>query len=137
MARSVVKLKENWGAIDDIIREKSRVALAEAADTCLSTIEEIWPTNNNMFHTERVEGTVDGYKSGVSAEHDKKHIAHFHDHGTLGSLRRGSRTTPKRPRLRNYSMTRPDGSPTGIAPLRFYGKGRGAGRKALLRSLGI
>lgn len=135
MARSTVKLYKNFDVVNDEIKRLARAGLEAAADQALETINGEWP--HGGFHTERVEGTVDGFKSGVSAQYDKKHIAHFHDHGTLGSFRRGSRTEPKRPRKRKYSMTRKDGSPTGIRAKRFYGKGRAAGKRALLRKLGI
>lgn len=135
MPTATIKVFEHWPVITDHVRKEARVGLAVAAEVALTTIEGIWP--HGGMHTERVEATVSGFKSGVSAAHDKKHIAHFHDHGTLGHFRRGGRTEPKRPRKREYKLKRADGSPTGIAAKRFYGKGRTEGRKALLRSLGL
>ena len=135
MAVTTVKLFYHWEVIDQQVKLLAREGLAAAASSALAEIEGIWP--HGGMHTERVEATVSGFKSGVSAAHDKKHIAHFHDHGTLGNFRRGTRTEPKRQRKRNYKMTREDGTPTGIVAKRFYGKGRAAGRRALLRRLGI
>lgn len=135
MARTTVKLFQNFPAITAEVELLAKVGLDKAEDACLSEIQSIWA--HGGMRTEGVSATPSGFKSGVSAAHDKKHIAHFHDHGTLGNFRRGSRTTPKRPRKRQYSMTREDGSPTGIEAKRFYGKGRAAGKRALLRSLGL
>jgi len=128
-----IKLYENWPAITEEVRKKAQVALGRAEEAALAEITGIWP--HGGMHLEGVHPTVDGFASGVSAAHDKKHIAHFHDHGTLGNFRRGARTEPKRPRKRNYKMTRPDGEPTGIKAKRFYGKGRVAGKRALTASL--
>lgn len=132
---SSVKLYQHWGVINEEVKRLAAHALEVAEEDALQTIENIWP--HGGMHVEGVSGTLDGFKSGVSAAPDKKHIAHFHDHGTLGNFRRGKRTTPKRPRKRDYKMTRPDGSPTGIKAQRFYGKARTSGRRALLHSLGL
>lgn len=135
MPTATIKLFQNWPVITEEVERKAKRGLARAEDAALAEIVSIWP--HGGMHTEGVRPTVSGFVSGVSAAHDKKHIAQFHDHGTLGNFRRGSRTQPKRPRKRNYKMTREDGTPTGIQAKRFYGKGRGAGKRALFRSLGL
>lgn len=135
MAKTTVKLYKQFDKVTDDIKVMAKVGLERAADAALTTINNEWPHGD--FRTERVEGTIDGFKSGVSAGPGKKHIAHFHDHGTLGHFRRGTRTEPKRARKRNYKLVREDGTPTGIKDKRFYGKGRAAGKRALLRALGL
>lgn len=135
MAKATVKLWKDFPAITDEVRKMAVVALERAESEALATINREW--DGGDFREEGVSPTLSGFKSGVSAGPGKKHIAQFHDHGTLGHFRRGSRTEPKRPRKKAYKMTRADGSPTGIKAQRFYGKGRAAGKRAMLRSLGI
>ena len=135
MPTATIKVFEHWSVITAEVRKEAKKGLDVAAGVGLATIEGIWP--HGGMHRIGSHPTTSGFASGVSADPAKRHIAHFHDHGTLGHFRRGARTEPKRPRKRQYKMTREDGSPTGIVAKRFYAKGRNEGRKALLRSLGL
>jgi len=145
MPLATIKVYKHFDAVDEMVKSLAKQGLEAAAEAALGEIESIW--NKGDFHTERVEPTLDGFKSGVSAAHDKKHIAHFHDHGTLGNFKRGKRTTPKQTRKIAYKLIREKadprrpwlkvGEPTGIKAKGFYGRGRVVGKRALLRSLGI
>jgi hypothetical protein len=144
--RSSVKVFQRFPEITQQVERAAREGLDEAAAEA-AAVAQAGASIDLEAEVIAAHGDVVGYSAGIKSRKQTRTegrttpIAGFFDQGTLGKRTKGL----KRPRKSSWTVQRGSGSYTahragdlegkGVAPERFFGKARTAGRRKLIARL--